>query len=90
MTILYGVAILGQELPVCEGGLEMGFVPWSPLGMGYLTGKVTPTTKFPNGDLREMFLRFPPGALKANWCIVELLATLGKEKNATPGKIALA
>ena len=90
MTILYGVAILGQELPVCEGGLEMGFVPWSPLGMGYLTGKVTPTTEFPDGDLREMFLRFPPGAMKANWSIVELLATLGKEKNATPGKIALA
>ena len=90
MTILYGVAILGQELPVCEGGLGNWLCAVESVRYGLSDWKVTPTTKFPEDDLREMFLRFPPGAMKANWSIVELLATLGKEKNATPGKIALA
>jgi aryl-alcohol dehydrogenase-like predicted oxidoreductase len=76
-------------LPVCEE-LGIGFVPWSPLGMGYLTGKVTPTPKFAEGDLRGMFPRFTPEAMKANWPVVELLTEVGKERNATPGQVALA
>jgi aryl-alcohol dehydrogenase-like predicted oxidoreductase len=76
-------------LPTCEE-LGIGFVPWSPLGMGYLTGKLTPSTAFPAGDLRAMFPRFTPEALSANQPVVELLERVGKRKGATPGQVALA
>jgi aryl-alcohol dehydrogenase-like predicted oxidoreductase len=81
-----------EVLPTCEE-LGIGFVPWSPLGMGYLTGTVTPATVFdPHADLRRSaaFPRFTPEARQANWPIVELLRRIGQKKNATPGQIALA
>jgi aryl-alcohol dehydrogenase-like predicted oxidoreductase len=78
-----------EVLPTCEE-LGIGFVPWSPLGMGYLTGKLTPSTTFPAGDLRGMFPRFTPEAMSANRPVVELLERVGRRKGATPGQVALA
>ena len=81
-----------EVLLTCEE-LGIGFVPWSPLGMGYLTGKITPSTTFdPVSDLRASykFPRFTPEARRANWPVVELLQRVGRRKNATPGQIALA
>ncbi len=78
-----------EVLPTCEE-LGIGFVPWSPLGMGYLTGNLTPTRKFGAGDLRGMFPRFTPEALTANRPIVELLQRVGQRKEATPAQVALA
>ncbi len=81
-----------EVLPACEE-LGIGFVPWSPLGMGYLTGKVTPETNFdPKYDLRASasFPRFTPEAIRANRPIVDLLARVGQRKGATSGQIALA
>jgi aryl-alcohol dehydrogenase-like predicted oxidoreductase len=76
-------------IPVCEE-LGIGFIPWSPLGMGYLTGKITLSTKFTQGDLRNIFPRFTPEAMAANRPIVDLLTEAGKNKNATPRQMALA
>jgi aryl-alcohol dehydrogenase-like predicted oxidoreductase len=76
-------------LPTCEE-LGIGFVPWSPLGMGYLTGKVTPETQFAQGDLRAGFPRFTPEARAADWPIVDLLNTWARRKGGTPAQIALA
>lgn len=77
-------------LPTCEE-LGIGFVPWSPLGMGFLTGNITPTTSFhPSLDLRAGFPRFTPEAREANGPVVDLLLNIGKEKNATPAQVALA
>ncbi len=81
-----------EVLPTCEE-LGIGFVPWSPLGMGYLTGKITPETKFDSKyDLRASagFPRFTPEAMRANRRIVDLLARVGKRKGATSGQVALA
>jgi aryl-alcohol dehydrogenase-like predicted oxidoreductase len=78
-----------EVLPTCEE-LGIGFVPWSPLGMGYLTGTVTPSTTFRTGDLRAMFPRFTPEAHQANRPVVELLERVGKRKEATSGQVALA
>jgi len=81
-----------EVLPVCEK-LSIGFVPWSPLGMGYLTGKVRPSTNLdPIYDLRASakFPRFTPGAIQTNRPVVELLERLGQRKDATPGQVALA
>lgn len=78
-----------EVLPVCEE-LGIGFVPWSPLGMGYLTGTITPLTKFRTGDLRAMFPRFTEEARRANWKIVELLQKIGGRRQAAPGQVALA
>jgi aryl-alcohol dehydrogenase-like predicted oxidoreductase len=81
-----------EVLPVCEE-LGIGFVPWSPLGMGYLTGKVTPSTVLhPTADLRASanFPRFTKEAIAHNRPIVDLLSTVGKRKDATSGQIALA
>ena len=76
-------------IPTCEE-LGIGFVPWSPLGMGYLTGKITPTTQFAAGDLRGRFPRFTPEAIKANMPVVDLLTEVAKQKESTPAKVALA
>jgi aryl-alcohol dehydrogenase-like predicted oxidoreductase len=77
-------------LQTCEE-LGIGFVPWGPLGMGYLTGKITATTKFdPKTDLRSGFDRFSPANIAANMPIVELLTRFATTKNATPAQIALA
>ena len=80
----------GGVLATCEE-LRIGFVPWSPLGQGYLTGKVEPDMPFdPNLDLRATFPRFTPEARTANRPVVNLLARIGARKNATPGQVALA
>lgn len=76
-------------LPVCEE-LGIGFVPWSPLGQGFLTGKINTTTKFDSTDLRTFFPRFTEEAMKANQAVVELLKNIAASKNATPAQIALA
>jgi aryl-alcohol dehydrogenase-like predicted oxidoreductase len=79
-----------EVLPTCEQ-LGIGFVPWSPLGQGFLTGKVDTTTIFDStSDLRATFPRFTPEALKANQVVVDLLGTIARRKNATPAQIALA
>jgi len=77
-------------LPACEE-LGIGFVPWSPLVQGFLTGKVDATMTFDiNSDLRATFPRFTPEARKANQPLVDLLNTIAKRKKATPAQIALA
>lgn len=77
-------------LQACEE-LGIGFVPWGPLGMGYLTGKITATTKLdPKTDLRSGFDRFSPENIAANMPIVDLLTRFAATKNATPAHIALA
>jgi aryl-alcohol dehydrogenase-like predicted oxidoreductase len=77
-------------LKACEE-LGIGFVPWGPLGEGYLTGKIDARTKFdPKTDLRSEFPRFSPEALAANRAVVDLLKRVAEKKNATPAQIALA
>ncbi len=77
-------------LKACEE-LGIGFVPWGPLGMGYLTGKIDTRTKLdPKADLRAGFDRFSPANLAANQPIVDLLKRVARRKNATPAQIALA
>ncbi len=78
-----------EVLATCEE-LGIGFVPWSPLGMGYLTGTVTPLMVHGPADLRATLPRFTPEARRANWPVVELLQRVGARKQATPGQIALA
>jgi aryl-alcohol dehydrogenase-like predicted oxidoreductase len=79
-----------EVLPTC-GELGIGFVPWSPLGMGYLTGAITPSTTFdPASDLRAQFPRFTPEARRANRAVVDLLRRVAERKGATPAQIALA
>lgn len=81
-----------EVLSVCEE-LGIGFVPWSPLGMGYLTGAITPSANFhPTDDLRASarFPRFTKTAIAHNYALVELLAKVGDRKGATPGQVALA
>ena len=73
------------------GELGIGFVPWGPVGMGYLTGKVTNHTKLdPKTDYRASMDRFTQENLAANWPVLELLQRIGAEKNATPAQISLA
>ena len=77
-------------LPTCEE-LGIGFVPWSPLGQGYLTGTIKPEARFdPKNDLRAGFPRYTPEALAANQPVIDLLRAVAQEKNATPAQIALA
>jgi aryl-alcohol dehydrogenase-like predicted oxidoreductase len=77
-------------LQTCEE-LGIGFVPWSPVGMGYLTGKIDAHTKFdPKTDLRSEFPRFSPENLTANMRVVDLLKQFAEKKKATPAQIALA
>jgi aryl-alcohol dehydrogenase-like predicted oxidoreductase len=70
--------------------LEIGFVPFSPLGKGFLTGKIDENTTFDNSDFRNSVPRFDAEARKANRAFVELLAIVAERKNATPAQIALA
>ncbi len=81
--------IEGTILPTCEE-LGIGLVPYSPLGRGYLTGKVDENTAFDSSDIRSRNPRFTPEAIKANQVVIDLLARIGKQKNATPAQIALA
>ena len=76
-------------LPTCEE-LGIGLVPYSPLGRGYLTGKVDENTTFADNDIRSRNPRFTAEAIKANRAVVELLERIGAEKDATPAQIALA
>ena len=78
-----------EILPLCEE-LGIGFVPWSPLGQGFLTGKINSTTKFDSSDFRATFPRFTLEALKANQSLVDLLGQIAARKQATPAQIALA
>lgn len=78
-----------EVLATCEE-LGIGFVPWSPLGMGYLTGTVTPMVVHGPADLRANLPRFTPEARRANWPVVELLQRVGGRHEAAPGQVALA
>src|SRR2546428_6818508 len=79
----------GDVLPALEE-LGIGFVPFSPLGKGFLTGKINETTTFDSSDVRNIVPRFTPEARKANQVLVDLLRTIGGRKKATPAQIALA
>src|ERR1700732_2357506 len=70
--------------------LGIGFVPFSPLGKGFLTGKINENTKFDSSDFRNIVPRFSPEARKANQTVVDLLGKLAEQKKATPAQIALA
>src|SRR6202163_612242 len=70
--------------------LGIGFVPYSPLGKGFLTGKIDENAKFDSSDFRSTLPRFTPEALKANQALIDLLARIGERKKATPAQIALA
>jgi aryl-alcohol dehydrogenase-like predicted oxidoreductase len=70
--------------------LGIGFVPYSPLGKGFLTGKIDENAKFKSTDFRSVLPRFTPEALKANQALVDLLQEIAQRKKATPGQIALA
>ncbi len=76
-------------LPTLED-LGIGFVPFSPLGKGFLTGKINENTTFDSSDFRNILPRFTPENRKANQALVDLLANIAKQKNATPAQIALA
>jgi aryl-alcohol dehydrogenase-like predicted oxidoreductase len=77
-----------EVLPVCEE-LGIGFVPWSPLGQGFLTGKIDATTTFDSSDFRAVFPRFTPEAREANLALVDLLKQMAERKKATPAQVAL-
>ena len=78
-----------EVLPTLEE-LGIGFVPYSPLGKGFLTGKIEENAKFDSTDFRSILPRFAPEALKANQALVKLLNQIAQRKNATPAQIALA
>jgi aryl-alcohol dehydrogenase-like predicted oxidoreductase len=78
-----------EILPTLEE-LGIGLVPYSPLGKGFLTGAISTATTFAANDFRSRLPRFTPAAMQTNQAFVDLLATLAKEKNATPAQIALA
>lgn len=76
-------------LPTCEE-LGIGFVPFSPLGRGYLTGKIDENTTFASVDIRSRSPRFTPEARKANRVVIDLLESISEQKGATPAQIAIA
>ena len=78
-----------EILPTCEE-LGIGFVPFSPLGRGFLTGKIDESTKFDSTDFRSTVPRFTPENRKANQAVVDVLARIAQRKKATPAQIALA
>src|SRR5881396_2522247 len=78
-----------EVLPALEE-LGIGFIPYSPLGRGFLTGKMNENTTFDSSDFRAMLPRFTPEARKANQALVDLLGEIAKRKKATPAQIALA
>jgi len=78
-----------EVIPTIEE-LGIGFVPFSPLGRGFLTGKIDEKTTFDSSDFRNIVPRFTPEARKANQALVELLRSIGERKNATPAQLALA
>jgi len=78
-----------EVIPTLEE-LGIGLVPYSPLGKGFLTGKIDENTQLGSNDFRSTLPRFTPAAMKANWALVDLLNAIAKKKNATPAQIALA
>jgi len=78
-----------EVIPTLEE-LGIGFVPYSPLGKGFLTGKIDEKTTFDGSDFRSTLPRFTPEALKANQALIDLLGKIGRRKKATPAQIALA
>jgi aryl-alcohol dehydrogenase-like predicted oxidoreductase len=78
-----------EVMPTLEE-LGIGFVPFSPLGKGFLTGAIDDKTTFAKNDFRNIVPRFTPEARRANQALVDLLATIGQRKGATPAQIALA
>ena len=78
-----------EILPTLEE-LGIGLVPYSPLGKGFLTGRIDERTKFDSSDLRSRIPRFEPEALKANLALVDLLGRIAERKGATPAQVALA
>jgi aryl-alcohol dehydrogenase-like predicted oxidoreductase len=78
-----------EIIPALEE-LRIGLVPYSPLGRGFLTGKINENTEFAGNDFRNILPRFSPEARKSNQALVDLLSQIAKRKNATPAQIALA
>src|ERR1700726_1832072 len=78
-----------EVIPTLEE-LGIGFVPYSPLGKGFLTGKISENATFDSSDFRSTLPRFTPEALKANQALIDLLGKIGERKKATPAQIALA
>jgi aryl-alcohol dehydrogenase-like predicted oxidoreductase len=78
-----------EVIPALEE-LGIGFVPYSPLGKGFLTGKIDENSKFDSSDFRSRLPRFAPEALKINQAVIDLLEKIAKAKKATPAQIALA
>jgi aryl-alcohol dehydrogenase-like predicted oxidoreductase len=78
-----------ETIPTLEE-LGIGFVPFSPLGKGFLTGRIDAHTTFDNSDFRHILPRFTPEALQANQAMIGLLRSIGEKKNATPAQVALA
>ena len=78
-----------EIIPMLEE-LGIGFVPYSPLGKGFLTGAIKEDAKFDSTDFRSKLPRFTPDALKTNVALIDLLGSIAKQKNATPAQIALA
>ena len=78
-----------EVIPTLEE-LGISLVPYSPLGKGFLTGKMDENTKFDSSDFRSTLPRFTPEALKANQALVDLLGKIAQRKKATPAQIALA
>ena len=78
-----------EVIPTLEE-LGIGLVPYSPLGKGFLTGKIDESAKFDSSDFRSTLPRFTPEALKANQALIKLLGSIGERKKATPAQIALA
>jgi aryl-alcohol dehydrogenase-like predicted oxidoreductase len=78
-----------EVIPTLEE-LGIGFVPYSPLGKGFLAGKIDENAKFDSSDFRSALPRFTPEALKANQTLIDLLGSIAERKKATPAQIALA
>lgn len=86
---IWWTPIEAEILPTLEE-LGIGLVPYSPLGRGYLTGKIDANQTFADNDIRKRNPRFTPEAIRANQAVVDLLVRIGQEKSATPAQIALA
>ena len=81
--------VITEVIPTLEE-LGIGLVPYSPLGKGYLTGKLETTTRFGSDDFRSRLPRFTPEALQANHALIQLLEEIAQQKQATPAQVALA
>ena len=86
---LWWRTVEAEVLPICAE-LGIGFVPYSPLGRGFLTGKIDENTTFASVDIRSRLPRYTPEAIKANKAFVDLIAEIGARTGATPAQIAIA